>query len=70
MHCSPSTWLTTSTRRLLGTSTKDLRYANMQYVQTSHFDDAYQFYNDFATILTQFRDTCKDWVHMRKREIQ
>lgn len=29
-----------------------------------------QFYNDFAVILSQFRDTCKEWVALRREEVR
>ncbi|KAH9838254.1 BRO1-domain-containing protein [Rhodofomes roseus] len=46
----------------------DLAYHKYKEI-TRNLDEGLKFYNDFATILTQFRDTCKDWVNMRKREI-
>jgi ALIX V-shaped domain binding to HIV len=29
-----------------------------------------QFYNDLAGILVQFKETCKNWAHLRNQEIQ
>ena len=29
-----------------------------------------QFYNDLAAILSQFRDSCKEWVNLRRSEIR
>ncbi|KZT73000.1 BRO1-domain-containing protein [Daedalea quercina L-15889] len=46
----------------------DLAYHKYKEI-TRNLDEGLKFYNDFAAILTQFRDTCKDWVNMRKRDI-
>ncbi|KAH9942761.1 pH-response regulator [Amylocystis lapponica] len=45
----------------------DLAYHKYKEI-TRNLDEGIKFYNDFAGVLTQFRDTCKDWVNMRRHE--
>ncbi|THH30031.1 hypothetical protein EUX98_g4157 [Antrodiella citrinella] len=45
----------------------DLAYHKYKEI-TRNLDEGLKFYNDFANILTQFRESCKEWVHMRRME--
>ncbi|TCD68499.1 pH-response regulator protein palA/rim20 [Steccherinum ochraceum] len=45
----------------------DLAYHKYKEI-TRNLDEGLKFYNDFASILTQFRESCKEWVNVRRRE--
>ncbi|KAJ3557381.1 hypothetical protein NM688_g1507 [Phlebia brevispora] len=47
----------------------DLAYHKYREV-TRNLDEGVQFYNDFGKILTQFRETCRDWAVRRRDEMQ
>ncbi|CCM00096.1 uncharacterized protein FIBRA_02123 [Fibroporia radiculosa] len=46
----------------------DLAYHMYKEIMRN-LDEGLKFYNDFASVLTQFRDTCNEWVLMRRNEI-
>ncbi|GBE87997.1 pH-response regulator protein palA/RIM20 [Sparassis crispa] len=47
----------------------DLAYHKYKEI-TRNLDEGLKFYNDFAGVLAQFMETCKDWVNMRRLEIR
>ncbi|KAF7794805.1 hypothetical protein EIP86_005947 [Pleurotus ostreatoroseus] len=47
----------------------DLAYHKYREI-TRNLDEGLQFYNDFGNILTQFRETCRDWTDRRRDEMQ
>ncbi|RDX57268.1 pH-response regulator [Lentinus brumalis] len=46
----------------------DLAYHKYKEV-VRNLEEGLKFYNDFAVILSQFRDACKEWVNQRRNEI-
>jgi len=47
----------------------DLAYHKYKEI-TRNLDEGLKFYNDFAGVLAQFRDACKDWANARRHETQ
>ncbi|KAH8092591.1 pH-response regulator [Cristinia sonorae] len=45
----------------------DLAYHKYKEI-TRNLDEGLKFYNDFSGILTQFRESCKEWVNLRRHE--
>ncbi|KAI0313744.1 BRO1-domain-containing protein [Amylostereum chailletii] len=46
----------------------DLAYHKYKDIMR-HLDEGLQFYNDLAAILMRFKQTCKDWVALRRDEL-
>ncbi|KAH9945162.1 pH-response regulator [Epithele typhae] len=55
--------------RELALQSMDLAYHKYKEI-IRNLEEGLKFYNDLAVILSQFRDTCKDWVVLRRREIR
>ncbi|KAI0707335.1 BRO1-domain-containing protein [Earliella scabrosa] len=46
----------------------DLAYHKYKEI-VRNLEEGLKFYNDFAVILSQFRDACKEWANLRRNEI-
>ncbi|KAF9820903.1 hypothetical protein IEO21_01130 [Rhodonia placenta] len=46
----------------------DLAYHKYKEI-TRNLDEGLKFYNDFAGVLTQFRDSCAEWANVRRQEM-
>ncbi|KAI0925777.1 hypothetical protein AcV5_008415 [Taiwanofungus camphoratus] len=54
--------------RELALQSLDLAYFKYKEIMRN-LDEGLKFYNDFAVVLAQFRNSCKDWVNMRRLEV-
>ncbi|KAI0077917.1 pH-response regulator [Panus rudis PR-1116 ss-1] len=46
----------------------DLSYHKYKEI-SRNLEEGLRFYNDFGNILTQFKETCRQWVNMRRHEV-
>ncbi|KAI0749790.1 pH-response regulator [Daedaleopsis nitida] len=53
--------------RELALQSLDLAYHKYKEI-TRNLEEGLKFYNDFAVILSQFRDACKEWASLRSEE--